>query len=100
MDIELLHRPGNTAAHITLAAGETITAESGAMIAMSGDMGITTTTHQRGKGSVMKAVKRLFAGESVFLNHFQAPRANADLWLGTPLSGDMLVQTLDKETLI
>ena len=100
MDIELVHRPGNTAARVTLAAGETITAEGGAMIAMSGDMGITTSTHKRGKGSVLKAVKRLISGESIFLNHFTSPRAGAELWLGTPLAGDMLLRTLDKETLI
>jgi uncharacterized protein (TIGR00266 family) len=100
MDIELVHRPGNSAARIVLAAGETITAESGAMIAMSGDMGITTSTHKRGKGSVLKAVKRLLAGESIFLNHFQSPRAGAEVWLGTQLAGDMFVHTLDQERLI
>jgi uncharacterized protein (TIGR00266 family) len=100
MDIELVHRPGNSAARIVLGAGETITAESGAMIAMSGDMGITTSTHKRGKGSVLKAVKRMFAGESIFLNHFQSPRAGAEVWLGTSLAGDMFVHTLDQERLI
>ncbi len=100
MDIELVHRPGNSAAHIVMNAGESITAESGAMIAMSGDVGITTSTHKRGKGGVLKAVKRLIAGESIFLNHFQSPRAGAEVWLGTPLPGDMFVRALDNETLI
>ena len=100
MDIEILHRPGNSAARIALRAGETITAEAGAMIAMSGDVGITTSTHKRGSGSVLKAVKRLFAGESIFLNHFSAPRDGAEVWLGTALAGDMFVHTLDNETLI
>ena len=100
MDIELVHRPGNSAARITLAAGETVTSESGAMIAMSGDMNITTTTHKRGSGSITKALKRLFAGESLFLNHFSCQRAGAELWLGTPLPGDMIAIALERESLI
>jgi uncharacterized protein (TIGR00266 family) len=100
MDIELVHRPGNTAARVALRNGETVTAEGGAMIAMSGDINITTSTHKRGKGSVLKAVKRLISGESIFLNHFTSPRDGAELWLGTPLAGDMLVRSLDSETLI
>ena len=62
MDIELVHRPGNTAAKVKLAQGETLTAEGGAMIAMSGDMDITTTTHKKGSGSLLKSLKRMFGG--------------------------------------
>ncbi len=100
MQIDLIHRPGNTAAQLRLNRGESITAEAGAMIAMSGDLDITTTTHKKGSGSLLKAVKRAFGGESFFLNHFVSPRDNAELWLGTSLAGDMLVQTLDNEALI
>lgn len=100
MDIELSHRPGNTAARVTLAAHETLTAESGAMIAMSGDMNITTTTHRKTSGGLLKAARRLMAGESLFLNHFDAPRDGAEVWLGTPLAGDMMVYELDSESLI
>lgn len=100
MQIELVHRPGNTAARLTLAAGESVTAEAGAMIAMSGDMGISTTTHKKGKGSLLKSVKRLFGGESFFLNHFESPRDGGEVWLGTTLAGDMLTQTLDDEGLV
>jgi uncharacterized protein (TIGR00266 family) len=100
VDIELVHRPGNTAARAVLRNGESVTAEGGAMIAMSGDINITTSTHKRGKGSMLKAVKRLISGESIFLNHFTSPRDGAELWLGTPLAGDMLVRSLDNETLI
>jgi uncharacterized protein (TIGR00266 family) len=100
MEIEYLHRPGNTAAKITLNGNETLTAESGAMIAMSGDMGITTTTHKKKSGSLFKAAKRLLAGESLFLNHFDAPLAGGEVWLGTSLAGDMMTYELDNESLI
>lgn len=100
MKIELLHRPGNTAAKVLLAPGETITAESGAMIAMSGHVEVTTTTHRKGSGGLLKAVKRLVAGESLFLNHFEAKDAPGEVWLGTGLAGDMLSLTLDHENLV
>jgi uncharacterized protein (TIGR00266 family) len=100
MNVELLHTPGNTAAKITLQAGETCTAEAGAMIAMSGHMNITTTTHKKNSGGVLKAAKRLLSGESFFLNHFDAKNKSAELWLGTDLAGDMLSLELDGENLI
>ncbi len=100
MQIELMHRPGNTAAKVVLQAGEACTAEAGAMIAMSGDMDITTTTHKRGKAGVLKAIKRMIAGESLFLNHFHPKGASGEVWFGTDLAGDMMTLKLDNESLI
>ncbi|WP_049721481.1 TIGR00266 family protein [Gilvimarinus polysaccharolyticus] len=100
MKIELVNRPGNTAAKVTLAAGETCTAEAGAMIAMSGHMNITTTTHKKGAGGIFKAAKRMLSGESFFLNHFDPKDKEGELWLGSSLAGDMLALTLDNENLI
>lgn len=100
MDIELTHRPGNTVAKINLQPGETCTAEGGAMIAMSGNMEVSTTTHKKGSGGLFKAVKRMIAGESLFLNHFTPQGNPGEVWLGTPLSGDMMVAELNNEALI
>lgn len=100
MQVELIHRPGNTAAKVTLQSGEACTAESGAMIAMSGDMDITTTTHKRGSGGVLKAIKRKIAGESLFLNHFHPKGSSGEVWFGTDLAGDMMTLKLDNESLI
>lgn len=100
MHIELLHRPGNTAAKVTLQAGETCTAESGAMIAMSGHMNITTTTHKKNAGGFFKAAKRMLAGESLFLNHFDPQGKPGEIYFGTGLSGDMMVMELYNENLI
>ncbi len=100
MNVELLHRPGNTAAKITLQAGENCTTESGAMIAMSGHMNITTSTHKKGSGSIFKAAKRLLVGESFFLNHFDPAGKAGELWLGTDLAGDMILLDLDNENLV
>lgn len=101
MQIELLHRPGNTAAKITLEPGQAITTEAGAMIAMSGNTDITTTTHKKKSGSLLKSMKRLLAGESLFLNHFESKDSNsAEVFLGTALAGDMMTLDLDGESLI
>lgn len=100
MEIELLHRPGNTAAKVTLQANETLTAEAGAMIAMSGNMGITTTTHKKNSGGLFKAAKRMLGGESLFLNHFEPQGEEGTLYLGTDLVGDMITMELDQESLI
>lgn len=100
MEIELIHQPGNTAAKIRLAAGEVCTAEAGAMIAMSGHIQVTTTTHKRDSGSVFAAAKRMLAGESLFLNHFEPSHKAGELWLGSALAGDMLVYELDNDNLI
>lgn len=100
MDIELIHQPGNTAARVSLQKGEALTAESGAMIAMSGHMKITTSTHKKKSGSLFKAAKRLIAGESIFLNHFEPSESHGEVILGTNLAGDMMKMTLDQENLI
>ena len=100
MNIELLYRPGNTAAKISLAEKEICTAESGAMIAMSGNMDITTSTHKKKSGGLFKAMKRMIAGESMFLNHFEPKGGSGELILGTGLAGDMMTLELNNESLI
>lgn len=100
MQIELVHQPGSAAAKISLDPSEHITAEAGAMIAMSGDMGVTTTTHKKGTGSLLKAAKRLLTGESFFLNHFTAGPQGGEVWLAATLPGDMMTYNLDHEGLI
>jgi uncharacterized protein (TIGR00266 family) len=70
------------------------------MIAMSADVQVETTTHKRGSGSVLRAVKRLLAGESFFLNHYTASGAGGDVWLAATLSGDMMTYDLQQENLI
>ena len=89
MDIEITNGPGNAAAHVRLQPGEHFTGESGAMIAMSGGMQVETTTHKRGSGGVLKALKRMLTGESFFVNHNTATQPG-EVILGTQLAGDMM----------
>lgn len=102
MDIDIQYGPGNSAACITLAGDESVTAEAGAMISMSGDTTIETTTHKKegGGGGLLKAAKRMLAGESFFINHFTAGPAGGHVWLATTLPGDMMQYELEGENLI
>jgi uncharacterized protein (TIGR00266 family) len=100
MEATIDYGPGNAAAKVSLAPGETFTAEGGAMIAMSGDMSIETTTHKKGSGGILKAAKRMLAGESFFLNHFTAGPDGGEVWLATTLAGDMMQYDLKGDTLV
>lgn len=93
MQIELHHRPAGTSAKAILNAGEQLTAESGSMIAMSSHLSVQTSTYKRNQGSILKAVKRMFSGESFFLNHYTA-NAPGEIWLSTSLPGDLMVKTM------
>jgi len=100
MQVDIKYGPGNAAARVQLEPGETCTSESGAMISMSGDMQIKTTTHQKGKRGIFKALKRMVAGESFFMNHFTAGPNGGEIWLATTLPGDMMCYELENENLI
>ncbi len=100
MDIEIQHGPGNAAAKIHLHPRETVIAEGGAMIAMSSDLHVETTTHNRGGGGILKGLKRLLAGESFFINHFTSGDHGGNIIFAADLPGDMMEYRLDGDTLI
>ena len=100
MEVEIVQRHSNTAAKIRLSSSESITTEAGAMIAMNGNMHIETSTFKKGKGGIFKALKRMFAGESFFLNHFTPQGGSAEIWLSPVLNGDLIEHKLNNDTLI
>lgn len=100
MQVEIQMGPGSSAAKVSLQPGETLTAEGGAMIAMSGDMTMTTTTHKKKSGGVLKAIKRVVSGESFFMNHYESGVNGGDVFLSTALPGDMKLMELNGEGLI
>jgi len=100
MQTEIIHSPGSAAARIRLDAGETITAEGGSMIALGGEVTLETSTHQKGKGGLIKGLKRLLGGESFFLNHYTAGTSGGEVWLAQTLPGDMMKMALENQTLI
>lgn len=99
MKVSIEYKPSNTAAKIELEPGESCTTEAGSMIAMNGHLDVQTTTHKKGKGSLLKSLKRLFTGESFFLNHYTA-RQPGEIWVSTKLPGDIECHQLAGQRLI
>ena len=92
MNVQLLSRPASTAARVILAADETLTAEGGAMIAMSADMKVDTRVRNReGKRGVGRGLARVLGGEGLFMNRFTAGPGGGEIYLSTALPGDMEV---------
>ncbi len=91
MKIAIEHRPSYARAKVELGANETIRAESGAMMAMMGDVEIKTQS-----GGIMKGLKRsLMGGESFFQNFFTAGPAGGVMYLSPNLPGDLYHHKLD-----
>lgn len=87
MQTEIMYGPAYAAAKLTLAAGETVRAESGAMLAMSPGIAMETST----QGGVLKGLRRsVLGGESFFMNMFTAQVDGAELWLAPSLPGDVV----------
>lgn len=100
IDVKFPLKPGATAAEITFRPGQKITAEGGAMIAMSTSLSMTTSTQQKKSGGILKGLKRLISGENFFLNHYTAGSEGGKLWLGTTHVGDMDAIELNGESFI
>lgn len=101
MEIEIQARPAASVAQLTLQAGESVTCEVGAMIAMSTGLTVETTSRSRGGGGgIMKGLKRMFSGESFFLNHFTAAGPGETLLIGPGLMGDIVQHRLSGGTLV
>lgn len=100
VNIEVLARPAASVTRLQLDQGEQVTAEVGAMIAMSSGMTVETHARQRGGSGFLKSVKRMFAGENFFLNTFTAQQPQQTLLLGPNLPGDVVHHRLEEGSLI
>lgn len=100
MQVEILARPSASVAKLSLAAGESVTCEVGAMIAMSSGLTVQTTSRQRGGGGIWAGMKRMVSGENFFLNHFTANAHEQTLILGPVLTGDVTHRVLRGESLV
>ena len=72
MEVKIEHRPSYAIAEVKLGSGEAIVSEGGAMVSMSGDVRVETSTMSRGGGgkALLAGLKRMLTGESFFLNKF------------------------------
>lgn len=104
MEINISHRPSYALAEVKLGPGESIISEGGAMVTMSGNLKIETSTMAKGGGVKAKLakLKNLLAGESFFMNRFFVEGENEGIvTLAPTLVGDIeLIQINEKVPLI
>lgn len=98
MHVNIIKGPGAAAAHLLLNPGEAVYAESGSMVALGGEVKVTTTAREgeKKKGGLMKVVKRLLAGESMFINEYKAGEKGGLLLLAPALPGSLLTVDLNE----
>jgi uncharacterized protein (TIGR00266 family) len=94
MQHEIRHRPSDALLVLELGPGEQVVAEAGALVS-HGD-GIRIETGAR--GGLFGSLKRLFGGESFFVNTFHADDATT-LSLAPPLPGDIVALDVAGEEL-
>jgi uncharacterized protein (TIGR00266 family) len=86
MEFDIKYRPAHSLATVRLANGESLVAESGAMVGMS-----TNVQMQTQSGGLMSGLKRMFGGESFFRNTFTSHNGEGEVLLAHSLCGDMRV---------
>jgi len=95
MKYEILYQPAYSLLKIDMTRGQSICAEAGAMVSMSGDIEIQTSA----KGGILGALKRsVLGGESFFMNTFQTSQAG-QLTLAPTLPGDICALQLAGQTI-
>ena len=87
MQIDIQYRPGFSLAVVSLARQETIQVESGAMVSMSPDIEMET----QAKGGFLKSIaRRMFGGESFWMNTYTGQTDGDRILLAPPLPGDIV----------
>ena len=96
MQIAIKYQPSYSMGIVSLEAGESIQAESGAMVSMTANIQVETGM----KGGVLGAVARkVLGGESLFSNTFTAAGSPGEITLAPSLPGDLALITLAGETM-
>lgn len=87
MQVQTRQGPAYGVARITLAGGEEVKVESGAMMAMSTGV----TLHAKAEGGVLKSLKRAaLGGESFFMSTYTAPSEGGFVDVAARLPGDIV----------
>lgn len=100
MHIERIHQPDSTIAKVTLEPKEELVAQAGAMVAMSGEINASTTLREGKGGGIMGGLKRMLAGQSLFLSVFRSPLPAGTVFLAPRLMGDVLVYEMQGQELV
>ncbi|MGD1904689.1 MAG: TIGR00266 family protein [Leptolyngbyaceae cyanobacterium] len=100
MELDILHQPDSAIAHVRMDPQEELTAEAGAMVAMSADIQASTTLRKGKGGGLMGGLKRMLAGESLFLSVFRTASSSGEIYLAPKLMGDILPYQLTPTGLV
>jgi uncharacterized protein (TIGR00266 family) len=84
-------------AKVELDSGESFYSEAGKLVRMSSNIELDVQTHTKGSSGIMGAMKRLFAGNSLFISHYRAKGAG-EVVLSPTLSGNLAVIDMDGKT--
>ena len=97
MNVDIRYRPSYSLAMVTLDPGESIQVESGAMVGMSPGLEMETGA----SGGLLKSLgRKMFGGESFFLNTYTGTSPGDSVALAPPLPGDVAVIEMRGETLL
>ena len=102
MRIEIAHRPAHTLARVHLDAGESFRSESGAMVAKSTGLQVSTNgPFDKSRGGLLGGLKRsLLGGETLFTNTFTASTNGQVVHLAPSLCGDIAVHDVTNDPLL
>ena len=100
MKVDITHQPDSAIAKIEMAPREELITEAGAMVAMSAYMNVSTTLRRGKGGGIMGGLKRMLAGESLFLSVFRTGDSNGEIYLAPKLMGDILPYQLQGTELV
>jgi uncharacterized protein (TIGR00266 family) len=100
MKVDILHQPDSAIAKVQMNAQEELVAEAGAMVAMSGSIQASTTLRKGKGGGIMSGLKRMLAGESLFLSVFRTGSDGGEIFLAPKLLGDILPYQMRGQELV
>lgn len=86
MDIRVEHRPSYALGIVNLQAGESVKAETGAMVSMSGNVRVESGMQG---GLLQSAMRKMLGGESFFVNTFTADGGPGHVSFAPSLPGDV-----------
>lgn len=100
MDIQILQQPDSSIVKVTMNAQEELIAEAGTMVAMSDFINVSTTLRQGKGGGVLGGLKRIMAGESLFLSVFRCYQPDGEIFLAPRFIGDVIVYEMSGNELV
>ena len=94
MDVSVEHRPAYALGIVNLDAGESVRAETGAMVSMSSHVQVDSGI----QGGLLKgAMRKVLGGESFFVNTFTAQGAPGHVTFAPSLPGDVTQHPVNGE---